>query len=77
MNADSVELFQTALYLIVSLSVVGTAYMVLSPLLEGDKLKKRMDSVAEAREGMRQSRLDQLNKEAGLRLLNMGTNLMD
>ena len=79
MNADSVELFQTALYLIVSLSVVGTAYMVLSPLLEGDKLKKRMDSVAEAREGMRQSRLDQLNKEQGLRQGNKAVvkNLVD
>jgi len=42
-------------------------YTIFSPLLEGDKLKKRMDSVAKAREGMRADRMEQLNKKEGLR----------
>lgn len=79
MSSESVELFRTALYLIVTLSVVGTIYMVAAPLLEGDKLKKRMGSVADAREGMRKARMEGLNKEKGLRQGNKGyvKNLVD
>jgi len=67
MNAESAQMFQTALYAIVSLSVVGTIYMLVSPLLEGDKLKSRMGSVANAREGMRKARMDEIVKNEGLR----------
>lgn len=67
MNPESAAMFQTALYALVSLLSVAALYTVLSPLFEGDKLKKRMSSVADAREGMRKARMDGLNKEQGLR----------
>jgi len=71
--------YQTIGYGMLSLMVVGTAYMLVAPMLEGDKVKKRLDSVANAREGMKQNRLEQLNKEASLRQNNKGTvkNLVD
>jgi tight adherence protein C len=67
MGAESIALFQNAAYLVVSLLVVATLYTIFSPMLEGDKLKKRMDSVSKAREGMRANRMEELNKKAGLR----------
>ena len=67
MGAESIAMFQNVAYLVVSLLVVATLYTIFSPLLEGDKLKKRMDSVAKAREGMRADRMEQLNKKEGLR----------
>ena len=72
MGAESITLFQNAAYLVVTLLVVATLYTILSPVLQGDKLKKRMESVATARDGMRKARLDQLNQEAGLRAENKG-----
>lgn len=80
MNAESAQLFQNALYMLVALSVVGTVYMLVSPLLEGDQLKKRMDSVANEREVMRKARMDNINKERqGLRKANKSyvKNLVD
>lgn len=67
MDTASITMFQNAAYLLVTGLVIITLYVILNPLLEGDKLKKRMDSVAEARDGMRKSRLDQLNLDKGLR----------
>lgn len=67
MNPESAAMFQTALYGIVSISVMATLYMLISPLLEGDKLKKRMSSVADTRESLRQARMNQMNNERGLR----------
>ncbi len=72
MEAESLALFQNAASLIVALLVVATLYTILSPILQGDKLKKRMESVATARDGMRKARMDQLNQEAGLRAENKG-----
>jgi len=57
----------TALTGLFTLLTVGSLYYLLSPILEGDKLKKRMTSVADARDGMRKARLDQLNNDVGLR----------
>ena len=67
MGAESIAMFQNAAYLVVTLLVVATLYTIFSPMLEGDKLKKRMDSVSSAREAMRANRMEQLNKKAGLR----------
>jgi len=67
MDASSMAMFQNVAYLIVACLVAATLYTIFSPMLEGDKLKKRMDSVANAREGMRANRMDQLNRQAGLR----------
>ena len=67
MDAASLVMFQNAASLLVTGLVIATLYITISPLLEGDKLKKRMNSVAQARDGMRQNRLEQLNKDQGLR----------
>ncbi|MDB2437791.1 type II secretion system F family protein [Hellea sp.] len=67
MDAQSLAMFQNVAYLVVAGLVAATLYTIFSPMLEGDKLKKRMDSVANAREGLRANRMDQLNKQAGLR----------
>lgn len=66
MGSDSVAMFQTAAYLAIALLVAGTLYTLLSPLLEGDNLKKRMNSVADAREGMREARMKSLNSNKSL-----------
>jgi len=65
MGAESIAMFQNA-------AVVATLYTIFSPMLEGDKLKKRMDSVSKARDGMRANRLEQLNQQAGLRTESKG-----
>ena len=72
MNPESIAMFQNAAYLLVTGLVIATLYTIINPLLEGDKLKKRMDSVSAARDGMRQNRLEQLNKNDGLRSENKG-----
>jgi len=72
MNPESAALFQNTLYAIVALLSVIAVYTLVSPLLEGDKLKKRMSSVADAREGMRKARMDSLAAERGLRGDNKG-----
>jgi len=72
MGPESIAMFQNAAYLVVSLLVVATLYTIFSPMLEGDKLKKRMDSVSKTRDGLRANRLEQLNKQAGLRTESKG-----
>ncbi|MGB0905877.1 MAG: type II secretion system F family protein [Maricaulaceae bacterium] len=75
MNAESIALFQTALYAVVALLVVGTVYTVLSPFFEGNDLKKRMGSVASTRDDLRRSRMDELNRSDALRSKD-GTNFV-
>jgi tight adherence protein C len=79
MDAELAQSLRTALNAIVAISVVATVYTLVSPMLEGDKLKKRMASVADTRETMRLARLDDLNKDKGLRQGNKGfvKNLVD
>lgn len=67
MSGDSIALINNVAYAATSLLAAATIYTLVSPMLEGDKLKKRMDSVANARDGMRQDRLNNLNKDAALR----------
>ena len=67
MNPESAAMVSTALSGIIVLLVVGTLYTLISPMLEGDKLKKRMSSVSSARDGMREARLKALNNNTGLR----------
>ena len=67
MNPASAAMFQNALYGVMALLVVMAVYTLLSPFFEGDKLKKRMSSVADAREGMRKARMDSITQERGLR----------
>lgn len=67
MNPESLDMFRTVLTLVVCLASVGTLYTLLAPLLQGDKLKKRMSAVSDERDTMRQSRLDDLSAVSGLR----------
>lgn len=67
MEAQSITMFQNAAYLAIALLVAGTLYTLLSPLLESDNLKKRMASVSDSRDSMRDARLKQLNSNKGLR----------
>lgn len=66
MGGESITMFQNAAYIVVALLVAGTLFTLLSPLLEGDKLKKRMNSVSVARDGMREARLATLNNSKTL-----------
>ncbi len=59
--------YQNIGYAVITLMVVITAYSLLAPLLEGDKMKKRMESVSTARDAMKEKRLSQLNAETSLR----------
>lgn len=67
MTPESIALFSNVGYLIISGLLVMTLYIIFEPILQGDKVKKRMDSVASARDGMRKDRLKNLNEEARLR----------
>jgi len=72
MTNESLVLFQNFGYLLISILCVWTVYTVFAPMLEGDKLKRRMNSVASAREGLKQGRLNDLNKSRSLRSENKG-----
>lgn len=80
MPAESLALLQNFAFLVIALLTVATLYIIFAPILEGDKLKKRMDSVSNAREGLKQSRMAELNSaQKGLRTENKGAvkNLVD
>lgn len=67
MNPESLAMFRTVLTLIVCAASAGTLYTIFAPMLQGDKLKKRMSAVSEERDSMRRSRMEDLNKANGLR----------
>jgi len=67
MPAETIALFQNVGYLVISILLVITLYTIFSPILEGDKLKRRMASVANAREDMKKTRQAELNSKDGLR----------
>ncbi len=79
MSPESVTLFQNAGSILIALLVMATFWIVVVPMLEGDKKKKRMESVASARDTLRKSRLDNLQNEARLRSDGKGVakNLVD
>ncbi len=65
--------FQNLGYAVLALMVVGTLYNLLIPMLEGDKMKKRMKSVSSARDAMREQRMRELNNQnRNLRTSNRG-----
>ena len=78
MGGDT-SIFSTVLSLVVMAAIVGTLYTLIAPLFEGNKLKKRMSGVADERDGLRRSRLNELNNPAGLRTDSKGvvTNIVD
>lgn len=80
MEPGSLELLYNAGYAVVSVLIVVTIYLLVAPMLEGDRLKKRIESVADAREGMRKNRMAELeSKQASLRQESKGVsrNLVD
>ncbi|WP_416878183.1 type II secretion system F family protein [Litorimonas sp.] len=80
MPAESLALLQNFAFLVIALLTVATLYIIFAPILEGDKLKKRMDSVSSAREGLKKNRMAELNSaQKGLRTENKGAvkNLVD
>lgn len=79
METESLTMIQNASSALIALLVVGTVYTLVSPMLEGDQLKKRMDSVANQREHLRDSRMKSLERGASLRTETKGffKNLVD
>ena len=67
MSPESVALFSNAGALLIAGLVMYTIWITVIPMLEGDKKKKRLESVATARESMRKDRLANLQAEASLR----------
>lgn len=67
MLPETAELLRTIITAAVVLAVVGTIYTLLAPLLEGDKLKTRMKSVANARDDMKRKRFNELDQKGSLR----------
>ncbi|MCF6220855.1 MAG: type II secretion system F family protein [Robiginitomaculum sp.] len=61
------SIIQTTLILLICLASVATLYALLSPLLEGDALKKRMGAVANERDNLRKSRHNRLDNPHELR----------
>ena len=57
MSPESVALFTTAGALLLAALVMYTVWITVIPMLEGDKKKKRLESVASARETLRNDRL--------------------
>lgn len=48
-------------YLVISILLAITVYIIVSPIFEGDKLKKRMASVSAQRDSLRGARMNELN----------------
>lgn len=55
--------FQNFGYAVLAFLVALTAYTLFVPLLEGDKMRKRMKSVSSARDALRDKRLEELNRQ--------------
>ena len=79
MSPESVILFKNAGSALVAILFVASFWIVVIPMLEGDKKKRRMESVASARDTMRKTRLSNLQGEARLRADGKGVakNLVD
>jgi len=79
MTPESVALFQNAGTALITFLFMASLWIVVGPMLQGDKKKKRMESVASERETMRKTRITNLNAEARLRSDGKGVakNLVD
>ena len=79
MSPESVILFKTAGSVVIGMLFMLSFWIVVVPMLEGDKKKKRMEAVATARDNMRKTRLDNLQNDTRLRADGKGVakNLVD
>ena len=66
MPEESARLFQNLIYAGMGLMVVYTLWTVLEPILQGDKIKKRMSSVTGQRDALKAQRFEEL-EGSGLR----------
>jgi len=67
MNPESAAMFANVLAGAIALLIMATIYTVISPMLSGDKQKKRMKMVTSERDVMKRDRLDALKMPSGLR----------
>jgi len=67
MTEGVLQLLTNAGYLVICIMLAMTAYMIVAPLLEGDKLKKRMASVSSQREALKGARMQRIDKSKSLR----------
>jgi tight adherence protein C len=51
-------------YLVICILLAVTAYMIVAPLLEGDKMKKRMASVSTQREALKGARMKRIDNSS-------------
>ena len=73
MTENSTILLTQVGYLLISGLLALTIWVIISPMFEGEKLKKRMESVSAARDTMRQTRMQALEAQASLRQDGRGT----
>jgi tight adherence protein C len=63
MSEGSIAMFTQVGYLIISGLLAITIWIIVSPMFEGEKLKKRMESVSSARETLRDNRMKTLENK--------------
>lgn len=59
----SITSVQNIGYMVLAVMVAATAYTLVAPLLEGDKMRKRMKSVSSARDQLKERRMAELNSK--------------
>lgn len=67
MTEGAITTLTTVGYLVICILFAVTAYMIVVPLIEGDKLKKRMSSVANQREALKGARMKRIDSSRSLR----------
>jgi len=73
MDPETLALYQNAISAVIVILVLVTLHTLVKPLLGGDNLKKRMASVADTRESLRQAHLASLqDDQKGLRVETRG-----
>ncbi|WP_017932212.1 type II secretion system F family protein [Robiginitomaculum antarcticum] len=72
MNPESAAMFANILAGGIALLIVATLYTVISPMLAGDKQKKRMKAVTSERDTLKRARLEDLKTNTKLRADNKG-----
>lgn len=67
MTEGSIQLLTNAGYFFLAALMAFTIYMIVAPIFQGDKLKKRMASVSSHRSALRDARMGELGNERALR----------
>jgi len=67
MTEGALALLTNAGYLLICILLAVTAYIIVAPVLEGDKMKKRMTSVANQREVLKNARMKTIEANKSLR----------